>query len=152
SPAFQCDVLHGMAEALRGWRKAKPPTAWAAAQAKLASSPDAAVRDRVRELGVVFGDGRALNELRQLALNATADGEARRAALRVLIDNRPDDLLPLLQKLLADRVTVGLAARGLAAFDHPDTPKLILQQYHHLHPDDRPGAVSALVSRPSYAP
>src|SRR5262249_1918250 len=45
----------------------------------------------------------------------------------------------------------GLAARGLAAFDHPDTPKLVLQQYHHLHPDDRPGAVSALVSRPSYA-
>ena len=77
SADFQLDVLGGMTEALRGWRKARPPEAWAELQKKLASSTDKRVREQVRDLAVVFGDGRALDELRRIALNNNADGEAR---------------------------------------------------------------------------
>jgi putative heme-binding domain-containing protein len=140
-----------MAEALRGWRKARPPEGWAELQTRLAASPEKAVRDLAREVGVVFGDGRALTELRQLVVNTSADGAARRAALQVLIDSRPDDLRPLLHKLLRDRSTAGLAARGLASFDHPDTPRLILAVYGTLDRADRPEAINTLTSRPAYA-
>ena len=78
-------------------------------------------------------------------------GDARRAALRVLIEGRPPGLLPLLQKLVRDRATAGVAARGLAAYDHPDTPNLILGHYPLLGAEDRPEAINTLVSRPAYA-
>ncbi len=148
---FQLDVLRGMADALRGWRKARAPQAWAALQTKLANSPNQSVRDQVRDLGVVFGDGRALDELRRIAANGQADGDARRAALKVLIENRPPNLLPLLRKLVSDRVTVAEAVRGLAAYDDADTPRLVLSHYHLLAPKDRTEAVGTLASRPGYA-
>src|SRR5262249_52407627 len=147
---FQLEVLSGMSDALRGWRKARAPEAWAGLQKTLSASPSKQVRELGRDLSVVFGDGRALAELRQIALNSSADGEARRSALRVLIENRPKDLLPLLQKLVNDRATVAVAVGGLAAFDDPDTPKLILNHYHLLNPEDRPEAVNTLVSPPGY--
>jgi putative heme-binding domain-containing protein len=148
---FQLDVLRGMSEALRGWRKAKPPEGWKAVQARFAASGDKRVRELTRELGVVFGDGRALDELRRLAANGSADAESRRAALRVLIASRPPDLLPLLRRLIRDRATAGVAARGLAAFDAADVPQLVLDNYAQLRPEDRPGAIDTLVSRPAYA-
>jgi putative membrane-bound dehydrogenase-like protein len=151
SPEEQLDVLNGMAEALRGWRKARPPQAWADMQAKLAASPRKEVRDRVRELGVVFGDGRAAAELRQVVENANADPEARRAALRVLLEGRAEDLYPLLRRLVNDRSTAALAMRGLAAFDRPEIPKIVLGHYHLLTPEQRPEAINTLVSRPAYA-
>jgi putative membrane-bound dehydrogenase-like protein len=151
SAAFQLDVLQGMSEALRGWRKARPPEGWTAVRAKLAGSPDRRVRELTRDLGVVFGDGRALDELRRLAGDGSADAESRRAALRVLIAGRPPDLLPLLKRLIGDRATAGVAARGLAAYDAADTPQLILSNYAQLRPEDQPGAIDTLVSRPAYA-
>jgi len=39
--AFQADILTGLAEALRGWRKAQKPSAWDALQTKLATTPTA---------------------------------------------------------------------------------------------------------------
>jgi putative heme-binding domain-containing protein len=150
-PERQRDVLEGMAEALRGWRKARPPEVWKGLQAKLTGSPSEPVRKLARELGVVFGDGRALGELRQIATDESADGEARRAALKVLIEGRPPGLLPVLQKLTADRATAALATRGLAAYDDPGTPALILHNYYIVNPAQRSEAVSTLASRPAYA-
>jgi putative membrane-bound dehydrogenase-like protein len=151
SPDAQLDVLKGMAEALRGWRKARPPQEWKATQAKLAESPRKEVRDRARELGVVFGDGRAAAELRQIVADANADPDARRAALRVLLEGQTDDLYPLLRRLVNDRATAPLAMRGLAAFDRLEIPGLILNHYRLLTPEQRPEAINTLVSRPAYA-
>jgi putative membrane-bound dehydrogenase-like protein len=151
TPDQQLDVLRGMSAALRGRRKAPPPQAWSELRSKLADSPNAEVRALVRDLGAVFGEGRALDELRRIAVDAKADGDARRAALEVLIQGRPPDLLQLLKKLVSDRATVGVAVRGLAAFDDPKTPDLILRTYSLLRPADRAGAVSTLASRPVYA-
>jgi putative heme-binding domain-containing protein len=151
SPVQLRDVLRGMSDALRGWRKAKAPAAWADVQAKLTTSSNKELRKLASELGVVFGDGRALAELRQTALSDAADGDARRAALKVLIDGRSPDLLPLLQKLAADRATAAVAMHGLAAFDDSGTPSLILRHYHLLRPGERPEAITTLASRPAYA-
>jgi putative membrane-bound dehydrogenase-like protein len=148
---FQLDVLQGMSDALRGWRKATAPAAWKLLQTKLATRPSKAVRELVRDLSVVFGDGRALTELRHIALDSAADGEARRAALRVLLDSRPDDLQELLVRLVPDRATIALAVRGLAGYDHANIPPLILRNYHYLRLEDRGEAMNTLTSRPAYA-
>jgi putative membrane-bound dehydrogenase-like protein len=146
---FQLDLLNGMADALRGRQKAPPPAAWPTLEKKLSAS--GAVRTRYRELGVVFGDGRAITELRAIAADANADPEARRTALGILVANRPPDLLPLLKKLVGDRATVALAMRGLAAYDDPAIPGLILRNWENLRAEEHGDAVSTLASRPAYA-
>src|SRR5262249_29632043 len=67
--AIQADVLNGMAEGLTGWRKATKPAAWGALANNLASSANTAVHDQLRNLSALFGDGRALDEVKKIALD-----------------------------------------------------------------------------------
>src|SRR5438093_9984332 len=89
-----------MAEALAGWRKAKKPSGWDALAEKLATSGSTALRESVRNLGVVFGDGRALDEVKKVALVNAAELNARKTALQTLIENRPPDLRQLCEQPL----------------------------------------------------
>jgi putative membrane-bound dehydrogenase-like protein len=73
-PAQRESILAGIAEALRGWRKAPKPEAWDAFAASLAAQGH---DDTLRDLSTVFGDGRALETVKQIALDATADLPAR---------------------------------------------------------------------------
>jgi putative membrane-bound dehydrogenase-like protein len=148
---FQRDVVGGMAEGMRGWRKARPPEAWTAFAASARRSIIQEVRRQVRDLGVVFGDGRALAELLRIAGDGGADGPSRRAALAVLIDNRVPDLLPLLRRLVSDRATAALAMRGLGILDSPDTPRLVLDHLQLLDSNQRPEAINTLAGRKEYA-
>jgi putative membrane-bound dehydrogenase-like protein len=150
-PAVQLDLVTGMSQALRGWRKAPAPAAWKNTSDKLAASKNATIQNMTRELAVVFGDGRALGELRQIVGDGNAESESRRQSLRTLIDSRPDDLPALLQKLIGDRILVNEVVRGLATFDDANTPRLILDTYGRLDSEGRAIAVNTLVSRPSYA-
>src|SRR5207302_5307197 len=59
--AFQSDVLDGMVEGLTGWRKAAKPAGGDLLAKKLENSPNAGVRDQVRDSSVLFGDARALD-------------------------------------------------------------------------------------------
>ena len=100
---------------------------------------------------MVFGDGRALDELRQIVGDDNAESESRRQALRTLVDSRAGDVPALLQKLIGDKVLANEAVRGLATFEDANTPQLILGNYSRLDPDGRALAVNTLVSRPAYA-
>jgi len=146
---FRGDVLDGMSDALRGWRKAPAPAGWAEVAALL--EKDESVRERARELAVVFGDGRATDELRKIVGDGAADVENRRQALRTLVEVRAPDILQLLRNLAGDRELGVEAIRGLAGFDAPDTPKLVLDVYPRLDPTGKSIAIDTLVSRPPYA-
>jgi hypothetical protein len=89
--AFQVDLVAGIADGLRGWRRAPKPAAWEALAARISADGSLALQERVRELNVVFGDGRALEDVKAIVLNAKADLTARQAALRSLIAARPPD-------------------------------------------------------------
>lgn len=145
------DVLTGLSEGLRGWRRAPQPKTWPAFAARLSSVDDPALRDRLRELGAVFGDGLALDQLRQIVFDATASGESRRAALRAIIESRPDDLAAVLKKLAGDRAMLGAAARGLGVIGDPDAAKILLERWPQLSAEDQRAGVETLVSRPAYA-
>lgn len=146
-----CDIAEGMADALRGWRRAPAPNAWPAAAIELARSPLVGAQRATRELNVVFGDGRALDELRSVIVDGGAEPTARQQALRALLVSPPDDLAPVLHKLLGDRVVLTEALRGLAAYDHPDTPRQILSHIGIYTPADRSEMINTMVSRPAFA-
>ncbi|HEX5221405.1 MAG TPA: PVC-type heme-binding CxxCH protein [Verrucomicrobiae bacterium] len=149
--AFQADILNGLTEALRGWRKARKPDSWDAFQKALTASSDLALRNQVRDLSVLFGDGRALDEVKRTALDSKADLTFRRAALRTLIENRPPDLRATCEKLLSVRFLNTTAVRGLALFDDPDIGDLLAGSYSRFHPSERPVVIETLASRAAFA-
>ena len=151
SETVQADILAGLADGFNGWRKAAKPAAWDAFAAKLAGTRDAAVRDRVQEFGVLFGDGRALEEVRRVALDTKADMPARQAALQSLITSRPPDLRAVCEELLSVRALNSIAVRGLAQLDDPAIGARIAKNYRAFLPADREAIVGTLVARPAFA-
>lgn len=149
--AFQADILAGMTEGLSGWRKATKPPAWDSLTAKLSGSGDEAVRNRVRELNVVFGDGRALNEVKRIALDGKAELSVRKAALQTLIENRPPDLREVCEQLLGVRFLNAIAARGLSQFDDPAIGEKLAKSYRNFDASERSAVVETLLSRPVFA-
>lgn len=149
--AFQAQVLAGLADALAGLRKASQPETWARLQAKLATAADPVLRSRTRELSVVFGDGRALREVRRVALDESADLEARKAALRTLIESRPLDLRAICEQLTRVRFLNTVAVRGLALFDDPAIGRTLATNYRAFHPSERSAVLDTLASRPAFA-
>ncbi len=149
----RADIVLGAAQALVGWHKAPPPLPWPdyARRMEGETLPEE-VRRRLRELGVVFGDGRALAEVKALALDARAEPGARRAALESLLEARPPELRGICERLLRVRHLAPIAARGLARFDDPAIGELIANAYGaFFQPADRSGAIDVLVSRPDFA-
>ncbi|TWU13003.1 hypothetical protein CA54_18290 [Symmachiella macrocystis] len=148
---FQLDILQGMNGALRGWRKAPQPKTWPRAAEIVFSSAPEKVQEQARQLGVVFGDGQAISELREIVTDTDADAETRRNALRFLVDDRSPEALALLKHVLGDLVLMNEVLRGFAAFDDPQIPRLILERYARLEPSAREVAIATLASRPASA-
>jgi putative membrane-bound dehydrogenase-like protein len=145
------EVVTGMTAGFAGVRKAAPPPAWKAFS-KAFTGPDAdAMAAAARNLDVVFGDGRALTEVRRLALDPKADLNLRKTALRTLIEAKPDDLRAVCESLLKTRFLNAVAMQGLTRFDDPAVGKLIAASYRTFHPTERPAVIEALVSRPTFA-
>ncbi len=149
--AFQADVLNGMADGLTGWHKAGKPAAWDALGTTLANSSDPVLRDRARDLSVLFGDGRALDAVKKVALDPDAELDARKVALQTLIDNRAPDLRDLCEQLLNEQFLNSVAARGLASFDDPTVGAKLVKAYRRFHASERGQLLSALVSRSTFA-
>jgi putative membrane-bound dehydrogenase-like protein len=148
---YQHDVLSGLTEALRGWRKARPPEGWRVAQPKFTMSLDPKIQELARELAVVFGDGRALDELKAIAMDKSATPSARQNALTSLIESRPPELRSICEKLVGERFVNVIAARGLAQFDDPAIGEQLVKAYRSFRAPERPQIMSILVSRPVFA-
>src|SRR5207249_5226330 len=104
-----------------------------------------------RDLSVLFGDGRALDELKKIALDQDADLNVRKSALQTLIDNRAPGLRQLCELLLGERFLNSVAARGLANFDDPAVGVKLVKAYRQFHPSERGQLLSSLVSRLTFA-
>lgn len=148
SDSIRESVLIGMSEGLKGWRRAPEPGSWS----QLAKVAPASSQSIVRELSVVFGDGRAMDEVRALVLDSDdVESSVRLAALQTLIDQKPDDLREICEGLLRDQHLNVLAARGLSQFDDPSVGAAIVERYRNFRGPFRPQIISILVSRPSFA-
>lgn len=145
------DVVAGIEAGLAGVRKATPPPSWKAYPRDFTGPDAAAMAARVRALEVVFGDGRALGEVRRLALDNKADLAQRKSALLSLIESRPDDLRSVCESLLPVRFLNTIALQGLVRYDDPEVGRRIARNYRSFHPGERPAVVEALVARPAFA-
>jgi putative membrane-bound dehydrogenase-like protein len=141
-------VLHGIGEALKGWRKAPEPASWDSFAATFTRPAD---QQRVRQLSAVFGDARALDGLRETALDGRAAVEPRAAALRTLIDHRPADLRAICESLLETPGLGATAARGLALFDDPAIGRKLVRNWRTFGVAERAAVLETLVSRASFA-
>ena len=150
-PSSQLDLLRGMSEALDGRRNVTAPHAWNSAAESFSTSPSSDVRDEALQLGVIFGDARAIAELRAVAGNESANAEARRHALRTLAELGGPETLTLLRKLIHDNELANEAIRGLAAYDDAEIPGLILSRYAALDAAGQIAAIDALSSRAAFA-
>ena len=144
-------IIAGMGLALNGWQKAKAPAGWSQVADRFGKVDSADMQRHLQSLSVVFGDGRALDELRKLVTNGGAEPEARRQALRALLVSKPADYVPTLFNLLGDRAIMLEAIRGLAQYDHPDTPQQLLNRAGIYGLAERAEMINTLVSRPMYA-
>lgn len=147
--AVLSDVLEGTAKGLAGWSKAPKPAVWDAV-VEVVSEQSADAKRAIRELSVLFGDGRALEEVRRLALDSTADISARKSALRSMIESRPAESREVCERLLSVKFLNLEAARGLSQLEDPSIGEALVKAYSAFHVSERPQLIAILVSRPSF--
>lgn len=149
--AFRNDVLAGLNEAFTGWRKATKPAAWDSFSKKLSEGADATTTAKIANLGALFGDGRALDEVKKIATDPKAGIEERKIALQTLIDNRADGLRRICEGALYIKYLNNVAVRGLALENDPQLGKRMADAIGSFDQSERPTLISVLTSRPAWA-
>lgn len=145
------DVLTGLSQGVAGRHKLRSPANWSSVQDAVAKSDDKPLQTLVRDLSVLFGDGRALDEVQRIALDGKADLAARRLALQTLIENRAPDRRKICEQLLSVRYLNTTAIAGLTEFDDAAIGEKLAKSYRSFFPADRPAVIEALVTRASFA-
>jgi len=143
-------ALEGMAQALVGRPTAPKPAAWDSVRKRLAAGASGKVTRRIRQLSALFGDAWALDEIRALAVEPTADLKERQAALQTLIDMRVPDLRAICTDLLAVNSLSALAVAGLAVIGDPALAQRIIAEWPRFTAEDRAAILSGLLSRPDW--
>lgn len=144
-------ILDGIAEGASGRRTAPKPTQWESAAKVFSALHNPTIDSKIRDLNALFGDGRALEEVRFVALNELANINQRLAALQLLIDLRDLKLREICEKLIRVRGLSATAAMGLSLSADEAAADLILSEWPALYGHERPPVVSALVSRPAWS-
>ena len=150
-PEVRRDILRGMEAAVRGRNGLIAPEGWDALEEAVGSSGDDESKSLVRNMGVAFGSRRALEALKATAADVSANPTDRSQALAALLRTRDPALTSLLQKLVLDPATRGVAIRGLAGFDDARTPEVILSAFPALASAEQRDALNTLASRTAYA-
>ena len=145
------DVLQGMDEAFVGRHKLTAPANWKAIESLAALSSNPAITERVSHLNLLFGDGRALDEVKRIVRDGKASLASRKAALTTLIALKPDDLRAICEEALSVRSLNTIAVGGLTGIDDPALAQRLAKSYRSFYPAERPALIDALASRPSFA-
>ena len=146
----QRNLLAGIADGLSGWRRAPKPAGWDALATRLPEG-DASQAEVVRELSAIFGDGRAIDEIRRLVLDEKADAALRLSALEAIVRQGDDHVRGICLGLLGDRRFNVLAAEGLSRSDDTEVAQALVAAYGRFLSPARPKLVGILVSRKTFA-
>ncbi|MCX6980989.1 MAG: c-type cytochrome [Verrucomicrobia bacterium] len=141
------DIVRGMGGALKGFRQVAKPAHWDDfVKALGAQQPDI-----VRNVSLVFGSGRAVEEIIALIKDGHADANARLSAFDSLMRNAKPEHFAIARSMISDKV-LGTAARlGLAKFSEGDVPKSLLTNWPDRSQEWRAANVTTLASRAAWA-
>ena len=144
------DVLAGIAAGLDGFSSAKKPKGWDEF-VRVAVPEPAKAGTTIQNLSVVFGSGRASDELIVIVKNTDGDANARLNAFKSLTRSAKPELLPVIRGLINDKVLGTVSRSALAAYDDPNIPKAMLNPWPARSEEQQAATVATLTSRPSYA-
>ena len=141
------DIVRGMGGALKGFRQVAKPAHWDDfVKALGAQQPDI-----VRNISLVFGSGRAVEEIIALIKDGHGDANARLSAFDSLMRNAKPEHFAIARSMISDKV-LGTAARlGLAKFSDGDVPKSLLTNWPDRSQEWRAANVTTLASRAAWA-
>jgi putative heme-binding domain-containing protein len=143
--------LRGFREAMKGIRQTSRPSTWPAFELACKNLVSEESKQALRELAAVFGEGRALEEIRAVALDAKAPIDTRRNALQTLIDQQDPDLITACEPLLGTRHLQTIAIRGLATLPELAPAGKVAATIRKVHTLERAEALSASLVRKDFA-
>ncbi|MCA9193291.1 MAG: hypothetical protein KDB03_16080 [Planctomycetales bacterium] len=150
-PNSRLNLLRGFEEGLEGYRNRETPAGW---ESTIASVPKSETEFHrlAQQLSAVFGNQRAMREIRELVLDSSADISLRRSSLETLVQTAlPETLKEICIPLLSDpRINV-VAARGLVSVDDPEVAMELIKNYRRFRAPQRPQIIGMLTSRKSFA-
>lgn len=147
----QMALLRGIGSALQGRRQMQPPAEWNEIYDRLSVFGGEEVRRETLALGVIFGNASAIRHFQEVAAGKSGSTAARQQAVETLLSIKDQSLVPILQKMIDDAALRELAIRGLAQYDDPGTPAVLLGCYTRLSPSEKRGVLATLCSRAPYA-
>ena len=150
-PEAQLPTLYGLSAALQGLRKCTPPAGWNDFATSTRNAINAELHAVVDRLGIVFGDGRPLDDLRTVVTDTTQSPITRRDAIKTLVANRVANLGPLLRSQTGDSFVRAPALVGLLELGETNASAQALSLIKNLDGKERDEVMAALVARPVYA-
>jgi putative heme-binding domain-containing protein len=144
------ELLKEINEGLQGKRQLPMPDGWRKIYDQLAEADDKALRSQATALALTFGDKVAFKAMERVLDDPAVDRPLREQALTALVKARDPELPLHLHALLADAGLRRPALRGLAAYDDPSTPEVILNGYSAFNLDEKRDALATLAARVDY--
>lgn len=151
SEGVTVDTLLGMAGGLDGFSSAKKPKDWDLLSPGISKDGSEQTLKAARDLNLVFGSGRAADDLIAVVKDAEGDANARLNAFKSLTRTAKPELQGVIRSQINDKVLATAARKALAAYDHPNIPKALLQPWPVRSQEQQAATVDTLTSRASYA-
>ncbi len=158
SRSVRRDVLRGMTVGLEGWARADRPASWPEFVTRFERDTEITESERLKilgeidELNGVFGDGRSVASLLEVALDRSAAAPIRRQAILSLGKSSVgDDDLVRLKPLLTERALALDTIKTMIRFDSPVVSEMLLASFETLHQDAKSGAIDTLTARPKWS-
>ncbi len=137
--------LSGLSKALQGIRRATPLQDWERVSSLGADHPD------IQHLGAIFGQGRSLKRLFQLAEDENEPIEARRRAIRSLANSDYPDLKAHLLQWMAREGLAAVSAAALAQFPDDSIGQSIIERLDNMRTEERAATLEVVVTRANWA-
>jgi len=151
SPDVRANLLLGLCNGFKGWSRVAQPENWPDVVSVVKGDTESKIADHVRKLSVLFGDGRALEDVRKIVSDKNEDISIRRTALETLVTSKSEGIVDICLPLLRDARINAVALRGVAASDDIKVARALIKHYRRFRAPKRPLVIQTLASRTKFA-
>lgn len=147
----QLNLLQGFNEGLKGFHRVRQPSNWPDFVAAVKPQANPRLLATVHDLSVLFGDGRAIDEVRDLVSNPETDISIRRMALESLVASKAPGVVEICLPLLRNPKINTIALSGVATSNSPQIAQELIKNYSRFRSPNRPLVLQTLASRANWA-